>query len=123
MVIMTLDDFRKTLEQNQPPKGLNTYLESLWLDAKDDWEKAHTVVQNLNTPEAAWIHAYLHRKEGDAFNAGYWYRRAGRAVFTESLEQEWEQLVRYFCNSYGGTHLRSQTFRGNPFCDSLELIK
>ena len=90
---MTLDDFRKMLEQTQPPERLSKYLESLWLDSKGDWEKAHTVVQDINTPEAAWIHAYLHRKEGDISNAGYWYRRAGKPVCIESLEEEWEQLV------------------------------
>ena len=96
MKVMTIQDFRKTLAQTQPPERLSKYLESLWLDAKGDWEKAHTVVQDINTPEASWVHAYLHRKEGDISNAGYWYRRAGKPVFTGSLEEEWEQLVKTF---------------------------
>jgi hypothetical protein len=90
---MTVDDFKKTLGDKQPPKELNVYLESLWFDAKGDWEKAHSLVQDVDTPDAAWIHAYLHRKEGDNSNAGYWYRRAGKPVFTESLEQEWQYIV------------------------------
>lgn len=94
MLVMTLDEFKHTLDNQQPPDKV--LLEALWFDAKGDWEKAHRLVQDVNTLEAAWIHAYLHRKEGDAFNAAYWYRRAGKPVFTGSLEQEWEQLVLRF---------------------------
>jgi hypothetical protein len=68
-------------------------LRALWLDARGDWDGAHRVVQDDESLEAAWVHAYLHRKEGDAGNAGYWYRRAGRAHARVGLEQEWEAIA------------------------------
>lgn len=74
---------------------LNVYIEALQADKANDWNKAHELIQDLTTPEAAWIHAYLHRKEGDTFNAGYWYRRAGKPRFEGSLEAEWQQLWEY----------------------------
>jgi hypothetical protein len=86
---MTLDEFKSS---NTPP-SVSLELQSLWYDAKGDWEKAHTLVQDLNTKDAAWVHAYLHRKEGDSSNAGYWYRRASKPVFTRTLEQEWDEIV------------------------------
>jgi hypothetical protein len=91
---MIIDEFKQSLQEEQVPQGLSQVLESLWLDAKGDWEAAHMVVQDIETKEAAWIHAYLHRKEGDAANAAYWYRRAGKPVFTAGLEQEWESIVK-----------------------------
>jgi hypothetical protein len=87
---MTLDEFNSSIN----PADLSLELQSLWHDAKGDWEKAHTLVQDLNTKEAAWVHAYLHRKEGDISNAGYWYRRAGKPEFKGGLEQEWEDIVK-----------------------------
>lgn len=72
------------------------YQKALYWDKKEDWERAHEIVQDMETSEAAWIHAYLHRKEGDEFNAGYWYRRAGKDFFNGTLEQEWESLWRHF---------------------------
>ena len=70
----------------------NIYLEALEADKSGNWNKAHEIVQNLTTQEDAWIHAYLHRKEGDEWNARYWYDRAGKPFFDGSLEDEWEQL-------------------------------
>ncbi|WP_224998743.1 hypothetical protein [Cesiribacter sp. SM1] len=72
------------------------YLKALYWDKKGDWEKAHDIVQDLESPEASWIHAYLHRKEGDEWNAGYWYRRAGKSIYTGPLDQEWEELWKHF---------------------------
>jgi hypothetical protein len=69
-------------------------LQSLWHDAQGNWEKAHTLVQDLNSKDAAWVHAYLHRKEGDSSNAGYWYRRAAKPEVTGVLSQEWETIVK-----------------------------
>jgi hypothetical protein len=66
---------------------------ALWLDAKGDWEKAHGIAQDVAGPDGAWVHAYLHRKEGDLGNAGYWYRRAGRVVATGDSRSEWEGIV------------------------------
>lgn len=74
----------------------NVYLEALGYDKDGNWEKAHELVQDLGTKDAAWIHAYLHRKEGDDSNAMYWYNRAGQPVFNGSLSDEWKNLWDYF---------------------------
>ncbi|MCF8369529.1 MAG: hypothetical protein K9G76_10840 [Bacteroidales bacterium] len=71
------------------------YLKVLLLDEEEDWEAAHKLIQNYNTKEACWIHAYLHRKEGDLGNAGYWYRRAGKNIPSFSLSHEWAVLLKY----------------------------
>ena len=89
---MTLHDFKQSLSEDVPPKNLSIYLQALWYDAKSDWEKAHVLIQDVNDENAAWIHAYLHRKEGDIGNAGYWYRRAGKNKPDFSLNDEWEQI-------------------------------
>lgn len=68
------------------------YLKALLADKNGDWNTAHEFIQDLEAREAAWIHAYLHRKEGDRFNAGYWYNRANKPVFEGSLEEEWQML-------------------------------
>lgn len=68
-------------------------LHALWHDAHGDWDRAHSIAQEIETPDAAWVHAYLHRKEGDAPNAGYWYHRAGRTAFEGSLHTEWTALA------------------------------
>ena len=69
---------------------------ALWYDGAGDWDKAHAVAQDINGPDGVHIHAYLHRKEGDQWNAQYWYNRAGRTMPDVSLEQEWAQLVREY---------------------------
>jgi hypothetical protein len=92
---MTLDQFTDTLTQSQPPIELNSILEGLWYDAKGDWEKAHNIAQSREGTSAYdRLHAYLHRKEGDRFNANYWYRRAGASFFDGSLDDEWNVLVK-----------------------------
>ena len=68
-------------------------LHALWHEGRGHWERAHSITQTLETADAAWVHAYLHRKEGDTFNADYWYRRAGRTAFTGSLHAEWTALA------------------------------
>ena len=73
--------------------GLPPLLHALWHEAHGNWDRAHTIAQDIENPDAAWLHAYLHRKEGDATNAAYWYRRAGRSVFTGSLHAEWTTLA------------------------------
>ena len=75
---------------------MSLVLQSLWYDAKGDWEKAHNLISDLETPENNLIHAYLHRKEGDASNAAYWYRRASQPVCRAPLDAEWEAIVRVF---------------------------
>ncbi len=66
---------------------------ALWWDGKGDWQKAHEIAQEVPGADGAWVHAYLHRKEGDAGNAAYWYHRAGRAVAEGDLRREWEAIV------------------------------
>ncbi len=80
------------------PEGLSVHLKALWLDGIGDWQGAHALIDQLPDRDSASLHAYLHRKEGDPWNADYWYSRAGKKRFQDSLEQEWEKLVKYFLN-------------------------
>jgi hypothetical protein len=82
-----------TLQQAQPPDGLSPLLEAMWWDAKGNWTRAHAIAQDIEGPDAAWVHAYLHRKEGDDWNAGYWYRCSGRPHCKLALEDEWREIV------------------------------
>lgn len=90
---MNFASFQSSLSGNAPPASMNAYLQSLWYDGKNDWQKAHSIIQDIEDKTAAWIHAYLHRKEGDKSNAGYWYNRAGKPMPVYSLEKEWEAIV------------------------------
>jgi hypothetical protein len=90
---MTVEEFRGSLTREEPPGGLPAPVEALWWDAKGDWTRAHGLVDELETPEGMAVHAYLHRKEGEAWNADYWYKRAGRRFHRETLEEEWAALV------------------------------
>jgi hypothetical protein len=92
---MNLSTFTESLKSTAPPET-SVYLEALWYDAKEQWEKAHKLVNDLEDKKASWVHAYLHRKEGDMWNADYWYTRAGRKRPAVSLKEEWEQLVTAF---------------------------
>lgn len=90
---MNLDEFRTSLGNDVPPAGLDLALAGLWWDAKNDWTRAHESAQQDEGPAGSWVHAYLHRKEGDSANAGYWYGRAGKAVARGPLEEEWEEIA------------------------------
>jgi hypothetical protein len=90
---MDLQAFRDSLSANAPPAGLSRAVEALWYEAKGEWGKAHELIQAEDDATGAWVHAYLHRKEGDASNAAYWYRRAGEPMSHVPLEVEWEQIV------------------------------
>jgi hypothetical protein len=90
---MTAEELRASLEDEKPPEGLTTPAAALWWDAKGDWACAHALVDELETPEGMAVHAYLHRKEGQAWNADYWYERAGRRFHRSSLDEEWDALV------------------------------
>lgn len=91
---MTFSQFTASLNDPQPPAALGPILTALWHDANGDWEAAHHVAQSREgTPAYDRLHAYLHRKEGDAFNAAYWYRRAKTPVFSGTLDEEWQALV------------------------------
>jgi hypothetical protein len=91
---MDLASFKSSLSASTPPVPLAPALQALWWDAKGDWDKAHGCAQEQDDEAGAWVHAYLHRKEGDAANAGYWYRRAGKTPATLPLAQEWEAIAR-----------------------------
>jgi len=91
--MMELEDFTASLARNEPDPALSILLQALWHDARGDWHRAHELTQKQDSTEAAWVHAYLHRKEGDAANARYWYRRAGRKEPQVSLEQEWRAIA------------------------------
>ncbi|QMU30961.1 hypothetical protein [Adhaeribacter radiodurans] len=90
---MTFTEFKATLTKSTPPADLSPELQALWYDGKGDWHQSHEIAQEKNTPAYCWIHAYLHRKEGDQWNANYWYQRAGRKMPSVSLEQEWESIT------------------------------
>ena len=90
---MNLSSFKESLLNSDPPQNTSVYLKALWYAAKDDWDKAHKLIQDVGDENASWIHAYLHRKEGDTGNANYWYRLAGKQRSSVSLEDEWETIV------------------------------
>ena len=90
---MTLEQFRSTLTDTVPPEKLPPALRAMWEDAKGNWNAAHSIAQEIEDETGAWIHAYLHRKEGDLGNAGYWYRRAKQPTAHDTLEDEWTRIV------------------------------
>jgi hypothetical protein len=90
---MTIEDFTSTLREPTPPRDISAPLAALWWDAKGEWTQAHGLVDSLETSTGMAVHAYLHRKEGEEWNANYWYTRAGRTFNRPTLEAEWEALV------------------------------
>jgi hypothetical protein len=86
-------DFKASLSGAAPAPGLDAPLAALWWAAKGNWDQAHKIVQDEDTADAAWVHAYLHRVEGDLGNAGYWYRQARRPVASGSLDREWQEIA------------------------------
>jgi len=91
---MTFDAFQSSLSAPQPPPALTVHLQALWYDGKGDWDKAHQLIQDNSDKTSARLHAYLHRKEGDVWNANYWYNKAGARMPGYSLEKEWEALAK-----------------------------
>ena len=90
---MEVKSFRESLSGASSPAGLAPPLSALWHAAKGSWDTAHGLVQDGASPESAWVHAYLHRVEGDLGNAGYWYRRAGKPAAEGSLDEEWDSIA------------------------------
>ena len=90
---MTYDEFILSIENNAQPPKLPLYLQALWHDAKGNWNKAHSLIDSLDDINSCWVHAYLHRKEGDIANAGYWYRQAQKQMPDASLQEEWKSLT------------------------------
>jgi hypothetical protein len=91
---MTRAEFNATLGKTEP-SDLSSAMRALWHDARGagDWHRAHDLLQDDHTTEGSWVHAYLHRREGDLANAGYWYRRAGKTTPSGNLEAEWDSIV------------------------------
>ena len=92
---MTFESFCLSVNNERIPE-VNSYLLALWHDKKGSWKKAHEIAQEIDDNSGSWIHAYLHRKEGDLSNASYWYHRAGKNMPSGTLDGEWESLVRHF---------------------------
>jgi len=90
---MTSQEFRHSLQDDAPSAEMQPLLEALWWDAKGNWNRAHEIAQEIHSQDGSWVHAYLHRKEGDAANAGYWYRQAGKPHCTLETEAEWLNIV------------------------------
>ena len=90
---MTLETLRASLAHADPPAGLGKPLEALWHAARGEWDEAHRIVMSAKSRDAAWVHAYLHRQEGDLDNARYWYRQAKRPEFKGALEDEWTAIA------------------------------
>ena len=92
MGVMTLEEFRETL-LSTTPTSVAPLLRALWHDARGEWQEAHRIAQDVDDNDGAWVHAYLHRKEGDLDNAAYWYQRANQPVATDSLDAEWARIA------------------------------
>ena len=90
---MTINEFLESLSATDPPAGLSIHAQALWYDGKGDWKTAHEQVDDLEDPTGCWVHAYLHRKEGDLGNADYWYRKANKKRPDIGLDEEWLQIV------------------------------
>ena len=93
---LDLSSFKESVAGAEPPSGLGLALQALWWDAKGDWEKAHHCAQEREDEAGMWVHAYLHRKEGDLSNADYWYRRCRKPPAKGSLDEEWARLAQSF---------------------------
>jgi hypothetical protein len=94
---MTFAEFQAITHEDGLPGSLSPYLIALWHDHRGDWKTAHEIVQEISDKDAAWVHAYLHRKEGDEGNSRYWYRQAGKPFPSgQSLDDEWESLTKNF---------------------------
>ncbi|MBX6324177.1 MAG: hypothetical protein IRY94_20365 [Rhodospirillaceae bacterium] len=93
MTGLTLAAFKASLAADAPPEGVDAALAALWWAAKGEWDRAHALAQSQGDARGAWVHAHLHRIEGDEANAGYWYRRAGRPHAAAPLPAEWEAIA------------------------------
>ncbi|WP_298503252.1 hypothetical protein [uncultured Maribacter sp.] len=90
---MEIIDFKKSLKEDCPPANYSLALKALWFAANDNWEASHDIAQDMHNTMGSWIHAYLHRAEGDDFNAGYWYRQAGKTFPEVALKEELQSIV------------------------------
>jgi hypothetical protein len=90
---MQFETFQQSIKNAVPPANLSVYLVAMWYDAHGDWDTAHHMIGDLEDSTACWVHAYLHRKEGDVGNANYWYSKANKKMPAVNLQQEWEIIV------------------------------
>ena len=90
---MDLEQFMGTFQEERPRAEWSPLIQALWWDAKGNWDMAHDIADGSPLEHADWVHAYLHRKEGDEWNAAYWYRRAGRTKPNQTLQEEWQTIV------------------------------
>ncbi len=97
---MDFKKFQESIQSGIPPATISDHLKALWYDAKGDWHQSHNIIQDIEDKDAAWIHAYLHRKENDIGNADYWYSRAGKKRPQVSLQQEWEIIAQELIGKY-----------------------
>lgn len=102
---MNTEEFLRLIEkQRSCPQTLPKALQAMWYDKKGDWNKAHEILGNASDADSAWVHAYLHRKEGDLNNTRYWYQRSGQPEFLGELSQEWEQITSVLLRKVNATH-------------------
>lgn len=94
---MTFNEFETSIAGDAPLAGLSLALQALWWDRKGDWGRAHGCAQDDGSRDGSWVHAYLHRVEGDLSNAGYWYRRAGKPTSSAPLRDEWDEIAGALC--------------------------
>ncbi len=92
-VAMNYAEFVDSIASDSPAANLSSLLQALWWAKKGDWDRAHKLAQAQNDPDGAWVHAYLHRVEGDLPNAAYWYRRAGKPEASSGLDEEWDAIA------------------------------
>ena len=95
---MTIEEFKATLRDSHPQPDWNVQIQALWFEGRGEWNIAHDLIDHLNDPMSAHIHAYLHRVEGDLGNASYWYNRAKQPEFKGSLKEEWNYLLEKYLN-------------------------
>jgi hypothetical protein len=90
---VNLAEFEASLRGSTPPDGVHGALAALWHERRGDWDRAHEIAQDISGADGSWVHAYLHRREGEQSNAAYWYRRAGKPIARGSLNDEWREIV------------------------------
>jgi hypothetical protein len=90
---MDFASFESSLKGDAPPSGCSALLQALWHERRGNWTRAHEIAQDIASVDAAWVHAYLHRREGDLSNAAYWYRQARRPVEHGAMDDEWRAIV------------------------------
>ncbi|MEH2255326.1 hypothetical protein [Nostoc sp.] len=102
---MNTEEFLRLIKKQRPcPQTLPKGLQAMWYDNKGDWSKADEIVANASDADSAWVHAYLHRKEGDLKNAHFWYQRSRQPEFSGELSQEWEQITSVLLKKVNVTH-------------------